>query len=41
METMKKSQMEATLEMEKLGKRTRTTDVSITNRIQKMEETQE
>jgi hypothetical protein len=32
-ETIKKTQMEATLEMENLGKRTGTTDTSITNRI--------
>ena len=32
-ETIKISQMEATLEIENLGKRTGTTDASITNRI--------
>jgi DNA-binding Lrp family transcriptional regulator len=37
-ETIKISQMEATLEIENLGKRTGTTDSSITNRIYKMEE---
>jgi predicted nucleic acid-binding Zn-ribbon protein len=36
--TMKKTQSEATLEIEKLGKKSGTTDVSIRNRIQKMEE---
>jgi hypothetical protein len=34
----KKTQTEATLEMKNLGKRTRTTDISITNRIHEMEE---
>ena len=33
-ETIKKTQMEANLEMENLGKRSGITDVSITNRIQ-------
>jgi hypothetical protein len=37
-ETMKKTQMEVNLEMENLGKRSRITDVSITNRIQDLEE---
>jgi hypothetical protein len=37
-EAIKKSQMEAILEMENLGKRTGTIDTSSTNRIQKMEE---
>jgi hypothetical protein len=37
-ETIKKTQMEATLEMENLGKRTGTTDTSITGRIQEIEE---
>jgi archaellum component FlaC len=37
-ETKKKTQMEATLKMENLGKRSRITDVSITNRIQEIEE---
>ena len=37
-EAIKKSQMEAILEMENLGKRTGTAEVSITNRIQEMEE---
>ena len=32
-ETIKKAQMEANLEMENLGKRSGVTDVSITNRI--------
>ena len=36
-ETIKKSQMEANLEMEKLGKRSGITDVSIANRIQETE----
>jgi chromosome segregation ATPase len=35
-EAIKKTQMEAILEFENLGKRTRTTDTSITNRIQEM-----
>ena len=38
MEAIKKTQIETILEMENLGKRTGTTDVSITNRIQEMEE---
>jgi polyhydroxyalkanoate synthesis regulator phasin len=33
-----KSQMEAMLESENLGKRSRPTDASITNRVQEMEE---
>jgi predicted nucleic acid-binding Zn-ribbon protein len=37
-ETMKKSQMETTLELENLGKRSRGIDASITNRIQGFEE---
>ena len=37
-ETIKKTQSEATLEIETLGKKYRTIDVSISNRIQKMEE---
>ena len=37
-ETVKKSQMEATLEMENLGKRSGVRDASITNRIQVTEE---
>ena len=37
-ETIKKSQMEAMLEMENLGKRSGAIDVSITNRIQDIEE---
>ena len=37
-ERIKKTQMEATLEMENLGKRSGITDVSITNRIQEIEE---
>jgi prefoldin subunit 5 len=37
-ETIKKSQRETTLEIENLGKRSRVIDVSITNRIQKIEE---
>jgi hypothetical protein len=36
-EITKKSQMEATLEIENLGKRSGITDVSITNRIQEIE----
>jgi hypothetical protein len=39
-ETIKKIQMEAILEMENLGKRSGITDVSITNRIQEIEESQ-
>ena len=37
METIKKTEMEATLEMENLGNRTGTIDTNITNRIQEME----
>ena len=37
-ETIKKTQMEANLEMENLGKRSGITEVSITNRMQKIEE---
>ena len=37
-EAIKKTQMKGILEMENLGKRTGTTDTSITNRIQDMEE---
>jgi hypothetical protein len=37
-ETIKKTQMEGNLEMEKLGKRSGITDVSITNRIQEVKE---
>jgi uncharacterized coiled-coil protein SlyX len=37
-ETIKKTQMEVNLEMENLGKRSGITDVSITNRIQEIEE---
>jgi hypothetical protein len=37
-ETIKKTQMEAHLEMENLGKRSGITDVNITNRIQEIEE---
>ena len=37
-ETIKKAQSEGMLEIEKLGKWSGTTDVSITNRIQEMEE---
>jgi predicted nucleic acid-binding Zn-ribbon protein len=37
-ETIKKTQMKANLEMENLGKRTGITDISITNRIQEIEE---
>ena len=37
-ETIKKAQSEGMLEIEKLSKRSGTTDVSITNRIQEMEE---
>ena len=37
-ETIKKTQMETNLEMENLGKRSEITDVSITNRIQEIEE---
>jgi hypothetical protein len=38
MEAIKKAQTEKILEIENLRKRTGTTDVSITKRIQKMEE---
>jgi cell fate (sporulation/competence/biofilm development) regulator YmcA (YheA/YmcA/DUF963 family) len=37
-ETIKKSQKEATLELENLGKRSGAIDASITNRIQAIEE---
>ena len=37
-DTIKKTQSEATLEIETLGKRSGTIDVSISNRIQEMEE---
>ena len=37
-ETIKETQMEATPDEENLGKRTGTTDTSISNRIQKIEE---
>ena len=37
-ETMKKTQLEEILGMENLGKRTGMIDISITNRIQEMEE---
>jgi hypothetical protein len=37
-ETIKKIKMEATLEMENLGKRSGITDIRITNRIQEIEE---
>jgi hypothetical protein len=37
-ETIKKTQIEATLEMENLGKRSGATDASINNRIQEIEE---
>jgi prefoldin subunit 5 len=37
-ETMKKTQRETTLEIETLGKKSGTIDVSISNRIQEMEE---
>ena len=37
-ETIKKTQMEANLEMENLGKRSGITDVTITNRLQDKEE---
>jgi hypothetical protein len=37
-ETIKKTQMEAILEMENLGKRSGITNVSITNRIQERDE---
>ena len=38
LETIKKSQRETTLELENLGKRSAVIDVSITNRIQEIEE---
>jgi hypothetical protein len=38
MEAIKRTQTGAILEMENLGKRTGTTDMTITSRIQKMEE---
>jgi hypothetical protein len=37
-ETMKKTQRETTVEIETLGKKSGTIDVSISNRIQEMEE---
>ena len=37
-ETIKKTQRETTLEIETLGKKSGTIDVSISNRIKKMEE---
>jgi uncharacterized coiled-coil protein SlyX len=37
-ETIKKSERETILEIENLGKRSRVTDTSITNRIQEIEE---
>jgi hypothetical protein len=37
-ETVRKAQMEATFKMENLGKRSGITEVSITNRMQKIEE---
>ena len=37
-QTIMKTQIEATLEMKNLGKRSRITDVSISNRIQEIEE---
>jgi esterase/lipase len=37
-ETIKKTQMKASLEMENLGKRSGITDVTITNRLQDKEE---
>jgi prefoldin subunit 5 len=37
-DTIKKTQSEATLEIENLGKKSRTIDASISNRIQEMEE---
>ena len=39
-ETIKKSQRETTLEIEILGKKSGTIDVSISNRIQEMKESQ-
>ena len=38
MEAVKKTQTEGRLDMENLGKRTETTELSITNRIQEIEE---
>ena len=38
MEAIKKTQTEGRLDMENLGKRTKTTESRITNRIQEMEE---
>jgi hypothetical protein len=38
LETIRETQMEATLEMENLGNRSGITDESITNRIQEIEE---
>ena len=37
-DTIKKTQSEATLEIENIGKKSKTIDVSISNRIQEMEE---
>jgi hypothetical protein len=37
-EIIKESQMKGILEMENLGKRSRTTDANITNRLQEIEE---
>ena len=37
-QTIKKTKMEATLGMENIGKRSEITDVSITNKIQELEE---
>ena len=37
-ETIKKTQMEITLEIDTLGKKSGTIDMSISNRIQEMEE---
>ena len=37
-ETIKKTQSEATLEIETLGKKSGTTDAGISNKIQEMEE---
>ena len=37
-DTIKKTQSEATLEIETLGKKSGTTDTNISNRIQEMEE---
>jgi prefoldin subunit 5 len=39
-ETIKKTQNETTLEIETLGKKSGTIDVSISNRMQEMEESQ-